>query len=259
MLKFFAAMFGDRGSRRARVAHPRPVRLGLEALSSRILPSAGCSGAAAGASTQAARAAMFSSATAGASDTTEHGGHECGAEHASLSASLSNSSGATGTATFSESNGVLKVSVTGATASTSLAVSVDGTQVGSVTTDASGNGQAKLTGVTASAGSTVLVGDLTGAFAQVKLSAALTGSTSATGTASFSTLTGKLKVSATGLTAGTTYDVAIDGATVGQITANSAGRGKLHVTPTGIAIAAGSMVTFIATGDTTAILTGMFA
>jgi hypothetical protein len=259
MLKFLATMFGGQGRRPVRVAQLCGSRLGVEELSSRILPSAGCGGAAAGASTQAARGALFSSAIAGTDDSFDHGGHECGAAHASLSASLSNSSGATGTATFSESNGVLKVSVTGAAASTSLAVSVDGTSVGTVTTDASGNGSAKLTGVTASAGSTVLVGDLTGTFAQVKLSASLTGTTGVTGTASFNTLTGKLRVSASGLTAGTTYDVAVGGTTVGQITANSAGRGKLHVSPTGVTIASGSMVTFIATGDTTAILSGTFA
>ena len=51
--------------------------------------------------------------------------------------------------------------------------------MGTLTTDASGNGTAKLSNVTASAGDTILVGDLTGTFTQSHLSATLSGSSDA--------------------------------------------------------------------------------
>ena len=95
---------------------------------------------------------------------------------------MSNASGATGTASFNESNASLFVTVKGAAASTTLNVAVTDngttTTVGTVTTDASGNGHAKFTGVTVAAGDTVTVGsDITGTFAQVKFTASLTGAT----------------------------------------------------------------------------------
>ena len=74
----------------------------------------------------------------------------------------------------------LTISVTGAAASTSLPVVINGTATGaSLTTDAAGNGtlvlstnptdptEVLLTGVTIVAGSTIAVGDLTGTFALV--------------------------------------------------------------------------------------------
>jgi hypothetical protein len=258
MRKFFAAIFGGQDRRTIRPA-PK-ARLGVEELTPRVLPSAGCSLAAAGAS--AARTAFANGSADSESfsgDHGDHGGHSCGAEHATLAASLTDASGATGTASFNSNSGALFVSVTGATASTTLAVTVDGTSVGSVTTDASGNGHAKLTGVTAAAGSTVMVGDLTGTFAQTKFTALLTGATGVNGSATYKSVKNQLHVSVTGATAGTTYNVTVNGTVVGQITTNSRGRGRLNVTPTGVTFAAGSTISIADTAGDAAILTGTFA
>src|SRR6185369_4342885 len=117
----------------------------------------------------------------------EAAGHGC--DHgAAFAATLTNATGATGRALFNNVNGKLSIQVTGATASSSLAVLLDGTSVGTVTTDASGNGKLSLTqDVTAvKAGTTIKIGDLTGTFAQTQFSADLTGATTdMTGKASF--------------------------------------------------------------------------
>jgi hypothetical protein len=261
MRKYLSSIFGD-GRRRPT---PKP-RLGVEELTPRVLPSAACSAAASGASTQAARfASGFSAADDSSSD--EHGGHgwrgEHGAAHATFAAALSNSSGATGTASFNESAGSLFVSIKGAAASTTLNVAVTDngttTTVGTVTTDASGNGHAKLTGVTVAAGDTVTVGDLTGTFAQVKFTASLTGMTGVSGTASFNSVKNSLHVSVTGATASTTYDVTVDGTVIGQFTTNSNGHGRLKLSLSGVAIAAGSTISIADTAGDAAILTGTFA
>jgi len=101
-----------------------------------------------------------------------------------LSATLVGAPG-TGTATFAftiaegSPEFELNISVTGSTPSTPLAVSVNGTSIGTLTTDALGNGSAVfstnpnqpgellLTGVTIVDGSTIVVGPLTGTFALV--------------------------------------------------------------------------------------------
>jgi hypothetical protein len=91
-----------------------------------------------------------------------------------LTASLTDStSSATGTATFtsSKSHGAttssLTVSVTGAAASSSLDVVVNGTTVGTLTTDSTGAGALTLSSglPTISSGSTMTVGTLSGTFA----------------------------------------------------------------------------------------------
>src|SRR5689334_9288610 len=133
MLKFLATIFGTSGGTRfagappVRKTHGPRVRLGMEELTPRIVPSAGC-GSASSSSASAAQSAraLFSTATAGATRFADaaDAGHHCGAEHAGLAASLTNSSGATGTATFSDVNGTLSVSVKGAAANTSLNVTV---------------------------------------------------------------------------------------------------------------------------------------
>lgn len=267
MRSFFEIVVGGRSRR---PSQPR-TRLGVEELNARVLPSAGCSMAAAGASSsgsaaaQSARVAFLADSSDSSGDHGGHGGHGCdhGQGHATLSASLSNATGATGTATFSDSNGVLKVTVTGAAANSTLSVTVTDngttTTVGNVTTDASGNGTAKFDGVTLAAGDTIAVGDLNGTFAKVKLTAALSGDTGVTGSASFNSLRNQLKVSATGLTAGTTYDVAVNGTVVGQVTANPAGRARFHVTPSGLTVTAGSIITLTVSGGTSAVLTGTLA
>jgi hypothetical protein len=112
-----------------------------------------------------------------------HAHHGCG-EHTALTASLTDSSSsATGTATFhsttkhDETTTTLKVSVTGATASSSLPVAIDGTVIGQLSTDAAGAGSAVFSTnpgtdevqatfpTTVSAGSTITVGSLSGTFA----------------------------------------------------------------------------------------------
>jgi hypothetical protein len=263
MNKFFALIFGDRGPRSVRQS-PR-MRLGVEELTPRVLPSAGCGAAAGGASDSAAHAAFANPFDDGGS---HGGGHDCGgnhgAAHATLAGTLSDSAGATGTASFNESAGSLYVTVKGATASTTLSVTFTDngttTTVGTVTTDASGDGHAKLTDVTAAAGDTIAVGDLTGTLAQVKFSAELVGTaTGVRGSSSFNSVKDDLHVSIAGAADSTTYNVSINGTVVGQITTNKHGRGRLTVTPTGVTIASGSTISIADTAGDAAILTGTFA
>jgi hypothetical protein len=133
------------------------------------------------------------------------------------------------------------------------------TTLGSISTDASGNGNAKFTGVTAVAGDTINVGDLTGSFAQIRFTASLTGATGVSGNAAFNSVKNVLHVSIKGATASTTYNVTINGTVVGQITTNSHGYGRLNVTPTGVTIASGSTISVADTTGDPAILTGSFA
>jgi hypothetical protein len=93
------------------------------------------------------------------------------------------------------------------------------------------------------------------------LSASLTGTTGS-GSARFSTGQNSLKVSVSGLTAGATYTVqAGDGTTnttVGQITTDANGSGKLSVSNLTATIAAGTILTVLDANGTT-VLTGTFA
>src|SRR4051794_392647 len=144
MRSLFQKIFGG-GVRRPARPTPR-VRLGIEELNQKVLPSCTGGGAGASAAGAASQLARFASQSSANVDSFErHGGHDCGghgAERATLAASVSNSSGATGTVTFNETNGSLFVTVKGATASTTLDVAVTDngttTTVGTVTTDASG-------------------------------------------------------------------------------------------------------------------------
>ena len=102
-----------------------------------------------------------------------------------LAATLVSPTAGTGTANFAFTTAEgspefeLAISVTGAALSTALPIVVNGTSVGTLTTDASGNGsivlstnptdptEVLLAGVTIAAGSTITVGDLAGTFALV--------------------------------------------------------------------------------------------
>ena len=104
---------------------------------------------------------------------------------AALAATLVSPTAGTGTASFAFTTAEgaaefeLQASVTGAAASTLLPVSINGTSVGTLLTDASGNGsvvfstnpnqpdEVLLTGVSIVEGSTISVGDLSGVFALV--------------------------------------------------------------------------------------------
>jgi hypothetical protein len=263
MLKFFGTILGGRTRRTTRPARAqRPqARLTVEELTPRVLPSASAFGRSFG---HAAHAVFSTSSTASSSATnsssSSHAGGMCGAESATLAATLTDASGATGQASFDATTGTLKIQVQGATASTSLSVVVDGTTVGTVTTNASGSGQAKLSNVTAKAGSTITVGDLSGTFTQVQFTATLTGSTTGvTGSASYSSVKNQLRVSVQGAAASTTYNVTVNGVVVGQVTTNSSGKGKLTASPSGVTIVAGSTIAVSDTAGSAAILTGTFA
>jgi len=115
----------------------------------------------------------------------EHEGSESQENETELHASLTNNGVAAGQAAYhaETENGVtrqsLRVKVTGLAASTTLNVTVDGTVIGTLTTDANGNGKARFSSnpqnsnvialpanFTLSAGSTIKVGDtVVGTFA----------------------------------------------------------------------------------------------
>jgi hypothetical protein len=223
-----------------------------------------------------AQAAQVSSITH-ASTLTAAASHLSDASKTVLTTPLTDSSGtAVGTATYwtGTVNGTteteLKVSISGATASTTFDVAIGGVVVGQITTDSTGAGKLVLSSnpdssneqslpadfpTSVTAGTAVTVGTLSGslatptntgggcgAFDGTRLSAQLTDSVgSATGTTSYTTstvdgtTTTKFKVSVTGATASTTYDVAIDGTVVGQLTTDTSGAGSLVLSsnPTG--------------------------
>jgi hypothetical protein len=267
MFTFFAqilAKVARRTARPARISRPRAVHLGVEELTPRVVPSAGPFGLAALRLAGTHGHGFFSSASTDSDGATgfsdpSRGGDACGQHGATLSASLSNASGATGQAFFNAANDTLSVSVQGATASSSLAVTVDGTNVGTLTTNASGSGHANFSNVTAQAGSTITAGDLQGTFAQIKFAATLTGSTVATGSADYNALENWLHVHITGAAANTTYNVTVNNVVVGQLTTNASGAGKLKLTPTGVTIASGSTISISDAAGDPAILQGTFA
>jgi large repetitive protein len=260
LLATIVAAIARRTTRPVRRPRVPRARLGVEELTPRVLPNANMFGL--GAGSLACHAAVSTASTAQTAAThsgmASKGGASCGAE-ATLSATLTNASGDTGQATFNATTGTLFAQVKGAAANSSLTVAVDGTTVGTLTTNASGNGQVKLSNVSAQAGDTVTVGDLSGTLAQVRLTASLTGSSGATGSADFNSLKNQLHLSVQGAAASTTYNVTVNDVVVGQITTNSAGAGKLHVSPIGVTIQAGSTVAVSDTAGNPAILQGTFA
>src|SRR5207302_859299 len=93
------------------------------------------------------------------------------------------------------------------------------------------------------AGTAITVGDLNGTFAQVEFTASLTGATGVSGSAKYNAQKNALHVSITGAAADTTYNVTVNSTVVGQITTNSAGAGKLKVSPaSGVIITSGSTI-----------------
>ena len=196
-----------------------------------------------------------------------------------LSAALTDANGTdTGTIIYhtSTKNGVttttLAASVTGATASSTLDVTIGGTIVGQITTDANGAGTLVLSSnptgtqqplpanfpTSIVSGMAVSIGTASGTLAasgatsddsgnchasqHTNLSAALTDtSSSATGTVAYRTgtsagvTTTTLTASVTGAAASSTLDVTIGGTIVGQVTtdANGAGTLVLSSNPTG--------------------------
>jgi hypothetical protein len=242
----------------------------LEELTPRILPSAGGFGLAGGHFGHHGAAAIVSTSSSSSASTSDNcggssqsssasqSGDACNAG-ATLFANLSDSNGATGQATYNATTSTLKVSITGATVNTSLTVAVNGTSVGSVATDSSGNGSVTLSNVSVSSGDTVAVGDLTGTFSQVKYTAALTGATGVSGTAEFNALKSRLYISITGAAVNSTYDVNVDSSFLGQLTTNSSGAGKVWLALTNPTIQTGSTISITDTVGNPAILQGVFA
>jgi hypothetical protein len=264
MNKFLAAIFGGRGrhpGNRVPVRQALQVRLGLQELSRRIVPS-GCASGAASAG-QAARAAQdhesVAAMTRSATADSLTGGRTCGGQaEATVAANLSNANGATGTALFDADSNALQVQVQGAATDTTIEVSVDGTSVGTLSTDAAGNGSAEFANVPVQAGSAITVGDLSGVFARSSISAALSGSSGARGSASFDSIQNELRVTVHAASPNSTFDVSIDGAVVGQITTNDSGSGKLVVSPATV-IQIGSMIAILDSATDSSLLEGLFA
>jgi hypothetical protein len=281
MLRFLAAFLGGTVRKTKGTTRPRQyrqTRLGVEELTPRVLLNAGPLGLAgdhffghhshAMVSSSSGPDSTGSSTTTSSSGsdnsgnsttTSSHTGEGCAAAGATLAADLTNATGATGKALFNATQGTLNVQVKGAAASTSLDIAVNGTTVGTLTTNASGNGHTQLSNVTAQAGSTITVGDLQGTFAQAHFTASLTGATGVTGSADFNTLQNQLKVLITGAAASTTYNVTVNSVIVGQVTTNSSGSGKLRLTPTNVTIQSGSTISVSDTAGDPAILQGTFA
>lgn len=263
MFRYLTKLFASKvhKSQRSPSVHSGRARLTVDELAQRVLPSANPMTIRSFA--DAGRQAAHSAPPAGAAFGGQREAGDAGCAHgASLAATLTNAAGATGQATFNNVNGKLNIQVTGATASSSLDVLLDGESIGTVTTDASGNGKLSLTQDVAAVtvGTTIEVGDLTGTFAQTQFSASLTGATTdVSGNASYNVRENGLKVSVTGAAASTTYNVTVGGTVVGTITTNARGQAKAVFTPA-VTVAAGTTIDVSATtAGSTPILSGAFA
>jgi hypothetical protein len=267
MLDFLAKWFGSNSRKKSKPAQRRrQARIGVEELMPRILPSAGplAMGCGHHGGDDSTSALTASADTAG--DSCHHGDH--GSHGAAFVASLTSTTttGETGQAQFNPTTGQLTVRVKGAAANATLDVFIgtSTTPVGTLTTDADGDGKVTLTvpsTTTISGATAITVGDLTGTFAQVEFTAPLTGATGVSGNAKYNSTKNVLHLSLTGAAASTTYNVTINSTVVGTLTTDSTGAGKLKVTPAStVTIAAGSTLTVVlpATGSTP-ILTGIFA
>jgi hypothetical protein len=211
----------------------------------------------------------------------DHGGGGCQGG-TDLTATLTGTSGATGSVEFKASatagQNSFTLTVTGLTASTTYTVDIGSTSIGTFTTDSTGAGTFTLSNLTTppiTAGSVVNVLDasnnnvLTGTLATgepchhgQELTASLTGSTGATGTADFkaSTTAGQntFTLTVTGLTASTTYTVDVGGSSIGTFTTDSTGAGSLTLNNLTTTISAGSVLTVVDASNNT-VLTGTFA
>jgi hypothetical protein len=262
-MHWLTKLFSRPAKQNPRQGYVQPrTRLGMEELTPRDLPNSHLLGSSLGSFFEARQSssAIISQRTIDA--TSSHVAKEghCGAD-ATYSATLSNSTGATGTASYLAGSNSLKIQVKGATASSTLDIQLDGVSIGTLTTDASGNGKVTLTNLTAAvnANSALTVGDLTGTFTQVKFSASLTGSASTqTGTAGYNALKHSLNLYFTGAAAKTAYSVLIDGVSVGTLTTNKSGVGKFHLDISTLDIKTGTVIAITDSTNTT-IYQGTFA
>lgn len=258
------------GAARRPVIDRRTV-LGMEELQARDLPSSHMFGAGMGMLdfhnaraevTSFSAALRSSSSTSSDTESNEREGHgSCGAgADATFTASLSNASGATGTASYNAAKNSLSISIKGAAANSSLDVQLDGVSIGTLTTDDNGDGTLKIKNLTAAvnASSALSVGDLTGTFTQVKFTASLTGSaTTTSGSAVYNSTRQALNVNLKGLDSKTTYNILLDGTSVGTVTTNKHGFARFHLDSSTLAIVAGTVLTVTDASNNT-VLTGTF-
>ena len=220
----------------------RPIRLTLESFESRDLLSA--SPLCAGFQTPSmSDRSQSTSVHAGSSDSS-HGCHD-NSQSQTLTASLTGATGTSGSATVksdtSSGDNSLVVQVSGLAANSTFTVTSGTTTLGTITTDANGSGKLSVSNLSPAlaAGAditvvdaneaTVLTGTLADPNAKTHLNAILTGVTGTSGHAHFhsSAATGNngLRVRVSGLTADATYEVQVDGTTVGQISTDDNGSG----------------------------------
>jgi hypothetical protein len=279
MLQHFKKLFAATGKDRTRECQARPM---LEALESRDLLSSG-PGLLAHGFHLGPQAAFSPAASQSADSGTLHAlGNTGSTQH--LTATLSGASGASGqfkfTSNTSSGQNTFALTVAGLTANQTYAVQVGGTTVGQVATNASGNGSVTLNNLTATiaAGSvvsvvdtsttpstTVLTGTLAasgGCHAGQRLSASLIGTTGS-GFATYSSAENSLRVSVSGLATGATYTLQVSNGTatpttVGQITTDTNGNGKLSASNLSATIATGTTISVVDSSGTT-VLSGTFS
>jgi hypothetical protein len=199
-----------------------------------------------------------------------------------LTATLSGATGTSGSVTFTSDAATgansLAVQVSGLNANTAYTVLSGSTTLGTITTDNSGAGTLSVSNVSPAPaagaaiavmdpnGATVLSGTLaassTSTDTGTHLKATLTGATGTSGSAHFhATATAgqnSLSVRVSGLAANATYTVQVGGTTVGTITTDANGRGRLSVSNLTTTVAAGSVVTVLDAQNAT-VLQGTFA
>lgn len=275
MLWLLRVVWKPKTNRPGRPRRPgrRPVvRLGVEELQPRVLPSASPFFGAFGPGP-----AHAFHAGPGASAAIDYGEHCSGNGSTNAASSvfvavLTDPSGAKATVTFNATTGNLDVRVTGAAANASFSVVVGTTTLGTFTANASGRGHvdASESGLSVAAGTAVSVGSLTGTFisaADAHLAATLSDPSStsgATGHARYDALEQEFKLSLSGAAANTTYNVLINNVVVKQVTTDGSGKATLKLsgsdlTQAGVTIQVGSTVSVTDTTGTTTILQGTFA
>ena len=271
MLEFIRKLFRPANKESYR---RRPIRLTLETFEPRDLLSASplCAGFQVPSMSDHSQSA---SVHADSSDSAR-GCHD-NSQSQTLTASLTGDTGTSGSVTFtsntSSGDNSLVVQVSGLAASSTFTVTSGTTTLGTITTDVNGSGKLSVTNLSPAlaAGAditvvdaneaTVLTGTLADPNAKTRLSAILTGATGTSGNAHFhsNTETGdnRLRVRVSGLTADATYEVQVDGTTVGQITTDDNGSGTLSLSNLSLTAAANSVVTVL-DSQGTIVLQGVF-
>jgi hypothetical protein len=197
-----------------------------------------------------------------------------------LAASLTGATGTSGTALFfsnsTTGDNSLSVRVSGLAANSTFTVTSGTTTLGTLNTDANGRGFLTVSNVSPalasgaainildSSSATVLSGTLGSPSALIgtHLSASLTGATGTSGTAHFdsSPISGEssLRLRVSRLAADSTYTVQVNSTTVGQLSTDANGRGRLSESVLSTAAASGSTITVLDPSGTT-VLQGTFA